>query len=311
STIESGIPDNHFLILTSTSVDKRKKIFKTIKETGCVIDCSVAQGNRKADLEEQHKVLHKVAMQVLSRTNKTIDRRTFMQLADLTGFNLDLLVQNLEKLAAYTGNRPAIVPEDLKAVIQRDKKDPVFNLTNAFLDKNLAQSLFYLESLLKEGYHPLQILKSMENQIRRLLMVKSFLKTVSSNSPVRVRSMNFNNFKQSLLPQIVQYDQKLKAFADASKFKNINSPSKKNETVDVLLAPNPKNAYPVYQTFLKSEHFSLTELQDIMIYLSDLDFRLKTSSADVRITLEYLLINTCSKGGFVYAAENKDHRHHF
>lgn len=311
SIIESGLPENHFLVLTTTTVDRRKKIFKAINDKGCIIDCTVAQGNRKADLDEQHKVLHSVAMQVLSRTNKTIDRGTFIQLADLTGFNLDLLVRNLEKLIAFTGNRPDIVPDDVKAVIKRDKKDPIFNLTNAFLDKNLTQSLFYLNSLLIEGYHPLQILKSIENQVRKLLMVKSFLQTVSAASPVRIKSMNFNTFKQALMPQITQYDLKLKTIAEESNFKLSGDSGKKKETIDILIAPNPKNAYPVYQTFLKSERFSLTELQDLMIYLSDLDLRLKTSTTDINTAIEHLLINACSKGGFAYAAENKDRRHHF
>lgn len=311
--ISNGIADTHYLVLTTNSIDRRKKIYKTFSEYGCTIDCSVAQGSRKADLDEQQKVLLDVVTRMLGKANKTISRPTFGKLSELTGFNIDLLVRNIEKLIAYTGHRPTIEIEDLKAVVKRDKKDPIFNFTNAFMDKNIRLSIFYLTSLLNEGYHPLQILKSIENQTRKLLLVKAFIHTAYSEGQVRFKSMNYKAFQQTIMPKVIAYDTETKAAVenDDTGRNSQTKSGKKQSPADLLLAPNPKNAYPVFQIFQKSDKFSIRELQSLLIYLSDLDFRLKSSSFDINTIIEQMLMKICSNGGFAYAAENKNRRHRF
>ncbi len=317
--IGKGVPKNHYLILTTGLVDKRKKIYKAIADKGLIIDCSVAQGAKKADLDEQRAILQNVAGQILSKSEKTIDNQAFHALVDLTGFNLDLLSQNLEKLIAYSGKAKMISMADVKAVVKRDKKDPIFNLTNAFMAKDVKNALFYLDSLFNEGFHPLQILKSFENLIRKLILVKCFTQKFYENNNLKVtrkmslKNMNFNLFKQRVLPKVIHHDEKIKTMIEEQDkyFSKNDSNGKTKKPNDLFLAPNPQNAYPIFQTFQKSENFSLNELNQALIFFADLDYRLKSSSFDAKIAIENFIINTCSKGGFVYAQENKNRRHHF
>ena len=271
-----------------------------------IIDCSVPQGARKADQDEQRAVLQKIANQILGKGSKRIDTPALNALIDRIGFNLDLLSQNLEKLIAYSGNRTTIEMSDIQAVVKRDKKDPIFNLTNAFLDKNAANTIFYLNSLIVEGYHPLQILKSFENQVRKLLLVKSVAQQLFPDNKINFKRMTFNSFKQMALPPIVTFDNRIKATIEAREKSLAKDDTKKikSKPGDLLLAPNPKNAYPVFQVFQKSENFSLIELQHALIFLSDIDYQLKSSTFDVRTMIENFIIQTCSNGGFVYAKEN-------
>ena len=312
--IGKGIPENHYLILTSSVVDKRKKIYKAIADKGLIIDCSVAQGARKADMDEQRRVLQNVAGQILSKSGKTIDNQAFHALVDLTGFNLDLFSQNLEKLITFSGKNQAISITDVKAVIIRDKKDPIFNLTNAFMAKDVKNAIFYLNSLFNEGFHPLQVLKSFENQIRKLILVKCFTRQFyQTNKNVSLKKINFNSFKQVVLPQITAHDKQTKTAIEGQDeyLSRESSKKKKGKVNDLFLAPYPKNAYPVFQTFQKSENFSPNELNQSLIFLGDLDYRLKSSSFDAKTAIENFIINTCSKGGFVYAEEDQNYRHHF
>ena len=312
--IQKGIPLNHFLILTATRIDKRKKIYKALADKGLIIDCSVPTGARKTDMDEQRTVLQNVAGQILSKSGKTIDNQAFHALVDLTGFNLDLLSQNLEKLVAYSGKSRTISTADVKTVIIRDKKDPIFNLTNAFMAKDIKNALFYLNSLFNEGFHPLQILKSFENQIRKLILVKCFTRQFyQTNKNVSLKKINFNSFKQVVLPQIIAHDKQTKTAIEGQDeyLSRESSKKKKGKVNDLFLAPNPQNAYPVFQVFQKSENFSLNELSQSLFFLSDLDYRLKSSSFDAKTAIESFIINICSKGGFVYAEENQNHRHRF
>jgi DNA polymerase III delta subunit len=309
--INKGLPENHFFIITTPKIDKRKKIFKVFEKHGLIIDCSIPGGVKKSDQDEQRSVLNKVAHQILEKRSKRIENQALNTLIDRIGFNLDLLSQNLDKLVAYSGNRTTIELPDIKAVVKRDKKDPVFNLTNAFMAKNAADTLFYLNSLFRERYHPLQILKSFENQVRKLLLVKSVANQLFTDKNINFKRMNFNSFKQMALPAIVKYDNSIKASVENREKLLSNDALKKAKVkpVDLLLAPNPKNAYPVFQMFQKSENFSLIELQHALIFLSDIDYQLKSSSFDARTKIENFIIKTCSKGGFVYAEKNKNSRH--
>jgi len=311
---KGGLPPRHCLILMTKSIDKRRKSYKDLEAKGLVIDCSVTEGVRKSDQDEQDKVFQTVSDQVLSKAGKTIGRQAFHLLVDLTGVDFERFARNLEKLIVYSGNRNTISPEDVHAVVTRDKKDPMFKLTNAFMEKDAKEILFYLNSMFKDGAHPLQILKVFENQIRKLILVKCTIREIAlKNKKPPLKNTNFNVFKQIVLPDILAHDKGIKA--DIETWKGVLNEKeikkKTNPANDLLLASNPQNAYPVFQIFQKSGNFSLHELQDALIFLSDLDYRLKSSSFDAKTALESFIIKTCSKGGFVYVYENKNRRNHF
>jgi len=303
--IEKGIPENHFLILTTNSADKRKKVFKAISKIALIIDCQVATGSRKIDIDEQRAVFQAVSQKILSKENKILDPAAFICLVDLTGFDLELFSRNLEKLIIYAGSNPNITKTDVNAVIIRDKTDPIFNLTNALMEKNGKKSIFYFNSLLNKGFHLLQLLKALENQIRKLILVKSCTGEISRHKPVNIKQMNFNAFKLNTLPRIVEYDKitRQNYLESEQYFKNQDS-KKKSKQNDLLLAPNPKNAYPVFIIFQKAENFSGRELSQALIFLSDVDYKMKSSSFEAKTALENFIINICSKKGFTYAQKN-------
>jgi DNA polymerase-3 subunit delta len=297
--VQSGIPDGHFLVMTAGSLDRRRKIVKTLEKTGLIIDCTVPQGARKADLDDQRQILQDVAGTVLARSGKTMEPAAFSELLDRTGFNPALFAKNLDKLIAFTGDRSAISRDDVEAIIQRDKKDPIFSLTNAMMEKDVSQALFYLSSLRKDGFHPLQILKSFENLVRRMLLFKAFSLELSEKHPsIRMDRLHFNGFKQQILPAIIAHDQALQNPAARDETDQAAGDSAR----DLVLAPNPNSPYPIFQTFEKSVRFSLDELRSAMISLGDLDFALKSSSADADAGIEQFVMTFCRKGGPSHAA---------
>ncbi|WP_321415361.1 DNA polymerase III subunit delta [uncultured Desulfobacter sp.] len=299
--VEEGIPDNHVLVFTTGTPDRRKKIYKIILEHGLVVDCSVSTGARKADLEEQQAVLRDISRQMLLRAGKQMPPDAFAALVDQTGFNPEVFANAIEKLLAYIGGRDQISAADIGAVIHKDKKDPIFALTNAMMERNVSKALTLLSSLLSDGFHPLQILKTFENQVRKLLAIKccaTGLNAGRAGGPT-LKHMQFNAFKQMLLPAIVDWDANtLKADkAHMPLFSIEDGESKKKSTKlpanDLLLAPNPKNAYPIFQNFLKSENFTLEELTEALSVLADLDYRIKSSGMDAATGLENFIMTLC------------------
>lgn len=301
--MEEGIPENHFLILITPDLDRRKKIFKTLENLALVVDCTVPLGTRKADQDEQMAVLKAISREVLSRSGKTLEPNAFLSLTEQTGFHPELFSGNLDKLVSYTGNRTRITPEDVKKIVHRDKKDPIYLFTNAVLDRDPARSLFFLSSLFKERYHPLQILKALENQVRKLLMIKYFSQGLFSRMPqLNLRQMTYDSFQRQVMGAVAARDEALgKQLARAAAVlepldgAGHKKKGKKNTgSLDLFLAPNLKNLYPVFQLFQKSENFVLEELKNALIDLADLDHRFKTSACEERTGMENFIIHLCN-----------------
>ncbi|MBW2326869.1 MAG: hypothetical protein JRF45_10365, partial [Deltaproteobacteria bacterium] len=156
--VEKGFPKGNHLIITSDMVDKRRKLYKIILKNGVVINCSVPKGARRADQLAQEAALVEQMETLLHGSGKTMDRRTFRAMYELTGFDLRIFSENLNTLISYVGDRKKIAQDDVKNVLKRTKKDPIYEFTNAISDRNVEKSLFFLMSLLSDNLHPLQIL---------------------------------------------------------------------------------------------------------------------------------------------------------
>ena len=298
--IEKGFPRNNHLLITTDLVDKRRSLYKVIKNQGIVIDCAVPKGDRRADRMTQEEVLLEKMTEILKPTNKEMDKAAFRALMDMTGFDLRTFCGSLEKLAHYVGKRNTIKVADVESVLERTKKDPIYDLTNAIADRQIERALFFLCSLLAAEFHPLQILAAIINQIRRLIMAKDFTKSLQAKG--WHAGVAYNLFQQNIMPSIVAYDrtllETLEDWEDSGTQTRDDDSGKAAKKIkiktDLMLAKNPKNAYPVYQLLKKSERFSETELVAAVAYLNETDAQLKISAQNPKLILERLIFKLCN-----------------
>lgn len=294
--LERGFPQQHYLIATVYSkVPKNLKMYKSFQEHGVVIDCNIPLGESRSDKAAQEAVLRETMNELLAKAGKRLSPRAFQSLCRLTGFDPRTFVQNVEKLIDYAGDRAEITDEDIRAVLKRTKVDPVFELTNAAADRNLIQALFFLRTLLDAGWHPLQILAALANQMRKLLIAKSF--ATSEYGKCWTRGMTYPQFQRTVMPDIEAHDKQLrkqtaewleKSAQESKKGKN----SKKGAS-DVVLAVNPKSPYPVYQTLLKADKYTPQELVNAMARLNQTDLQLKSTGQDAAMILKKTLMGIC------------------
>ena len=301
--IEKGFPKRNHLVITTDMVDKRRKLFKIIKKIGMIIDCSVPKGDRRADKIAQEAVLSERMEVLLDRHEKTMDKGTYRIMYEMTGFDIGTFSDNLEKLISYVGDRKRVTAEDVEFVLKRTKKDPIYELTNAIADRDIDKSLFFLNSLLMENFHPLQILASMANQIRRLLVIRDFME--SSHGSSWYPEMQFAQFKNNvmgsvlsynkeLLDQIEDWDDMLSGDMDGDNQRNKKKrETKKHKPVTDLEIPD--NPYPVYKMLINAEKFTKNELIDDIEHLTKADFRLKYTKQRPKIILEEAILRICSK----------------
>ena len=290
--IDNGFPQNHYLVITTDVVDKRKRLFKLIQEKGQVIDCSVPKGERQADKTEQEAVLYKQMKDVLNKEQKTMSRPAFALMMDMTGFDPRTFANNIAKLVDYVGSRRAITPQDVEALLKRTRQDPIYSFTNALTDANADNTLFFMRSLLDNNYHPLQMTAAVANHLRKLIVIREFLDHSGGNAFNAATS--FNLFRSNIMPLVKQHDEALrKELADwqalVSVKKKGNKKAKKNST-DILIAPNPNNPYPVYKLFQKAQGIALDRMKASMGLLGEADSMLKSSRQPSEVILEWTVI---------------------
>ncbi len=306
--LEKGFPPGNHLLITTDTIDKRKKLFKMIRELGVVVDCSVPTGDRKSDKKIQEAVLLETMNAVLAESGKSVDRDAFAALQEMTGFNIRAFTGNVEKLVNFVGERPQITRSDIVAALQRTKKDPVYTLTGAVAARNLDDALFYLSTLMSEGLdamRPEQILVAILNQIRKLFRVKEF--SAGPLGSVWFSGCPFNRFTAAVMPVLQQFDAELvdrkqqwqDQLSGAEHDQNLLPPKKggkkKKPATDLSIVKNPNNPYPVYQLFLSAENYTKQELLQAFEHLSRADLRIKSSGDNRRLILEEVILGICKR----------------
>jgi len=304
NAVEKGFPKGNHLIITTDMADKRRKLYKTILEHGMIIDCSVPTGDRRADKMAQEAVLSERMSAILNQVGKRMDKNAYLALYEMTGFDLRTFSNNLQKLINYVGDRKNITVDDVVSVLNRTKKDPIYDLTNAVAERDIEKSLFFLNTLLADNFHPLQVLAAITNQMRRLFLVKAFVE--SPHGREWHGGLQFHQFKSRIMPAIQAYDADLlgqfetwdqmlsKQTGKDNQRSKIKKSEKKSRTVtDLVIAKNPKNPYPVYQMLLKSEMFKTDELIAVFESLGQTDLRLKSTGQKPKLILEKLLLFIC------------------
>ena len=169
NAIAQGFPPGHHLMITTALTDKRRTLYKVIREKGLIVDCSVPKGDRKADRAAQEAVLNAAVEEVLRGSGKHMEPAARRLLYDMTGFDLRTVSSSVQKLVDFTGERGTIATADVRQALERTRQDPLYELTEAVSNRNLSKALFYLQSLLSGGQfdHPLPLLAAVTNQMRR------------------------------------------------------------------------------------------------------------------------------------------------
>jgi len=307
SAIEKGFPAGHHLIVTTSLVDKRRNLYKTIREKGLVVDCSVPKGDRKADRTAQEAVLDAALVEGLQPYGKRIDPAARQALYDLIGFDLRTLATSVEKLVHFTGEREIIGVADVRQTLQRTRQDPLYALTEAVANRQLSPSLFYLDSLLTGGEfdHPLPLLAAVTNQMRRILVAKDF--TEGPHGRVWHPGCSYPQFQTQVMPAVKAFDEALQeqlaaweqslATSSADGARGRGGKKKSASPSDLLLAGKGRSPYPIYKTLQKAERFTREELLQVMKMLGEADRRLKRSGATGRIILEHVILAICEPSG--------------
>jgi DNA polymerase-3 subunit delta len=280
-----GIPQNNILVLITEYVDKRKKLYKTINDIGVIIDFSIQRMRRdSADVEEEErKSLLQKATELLKRSNKVFAKGAFDVLANKTGYNMGIFLNELEKVVLSVKDRQKIEVNDIEETVGRTREDSIFDLQEAIGRRDLENAILFLGELLGQGEFYLVLLQSIAKEIWHLIVAKQFMENELKgkwNS-----KMDEGAFKKYIYFPVILKMKKEKEKEEGPGYKK--SPSNIYKLPpDVLL-----------KLLKSSDNFTKDELYRFIKLLAETDLKTKTTGVSPVHLLEKALVDIClSKG---------------
>ncbi len=281
AAIKNGLPGNNVLLLIGEHVDKRKKLFTHIKKFGEIIDCSVAEGSSRAATDQQRVVIREMVTDTLAGLNQRIEPDALELLFKRVGFHPVGAVLEAEKLALHLDEGRSITSRDVDQLVGRTREDAIFELTEALGKNNTPGLMTVLDHLLADGVHPLAIVASLRNYLRRLLIFRSLQ---MRKEPVWSARLSASDFQNSYLPALKQTG----CWPD-------------------LLKGHP---YALYVGFNSASRFSIDNLKRSLALLLEAEFKLKGSPVPGRIVIEELLLSLLKQNRLPGSQKSDHARHH-
>ncbi len=269
AALVDGLPPDMVLILTARAVDRRKKLYKTIADTGAILHFA----QEKTDALRKTSVTGKTR-EYLAKRGLKISPEALDLLIDRAGLNFSDIAAELEKLATYLGPGATVIGgDDVARVVGQNREERIFELTNALARKDLERGLLVMKRLMDQDVHPLALLSMIAREVRFLIQAKLLVRSgrVPSSSP----PPTYRQFQDRLYPNL----------ADGS--------AKGKKSKNNLVGQHP---YVIYNTLNQAERFSWDELVRLMDSLVETDIALKSSGGDPKLLMERLLFGA-ARGG--------------
>jgi DNA polymerase III subunit delta len=263
-TLRKGIPAGIHLIITAETVDKRKRLFKAISETGTVLNFSRPKGDAR-----QKNALMDMARDLLAESGKELTPDAWIAIGRKTGFDLADSMKAVETLITYAGNKKSIGSSDVEEVVGKTKEDTVFDLTGAIVAKKLDAALSNLKDLFDQGINHILILSMIAREIRLLLHAKMFIRSGKFGSIEP--NMDYEMFQRSVYPVIMQWrgDKVGKGGLDG------------------------QHPYVIYNALRNSYRFPYERLVRFLEDLVEMDIAFKTTAKEPKFMLERFIIDVC------------------
>jgi DNA polymerase-3 subunit delta len=252
AALARGFPVGHVLLVAAGKVDGRLPLVKKLAAAGRRVTLQV---EKEGQWDAQRLVLGPILESLLAGTGKQVDRGGEARLAELVGEDARTLASEVQKLAAYVGDRKVITASDVDEVVTRVASDPFFALGNAVEARDLPAAMGVLDRSIADGASPHMLLATLAGSVRRLIVERERGRKAAGGRRVG----SFQEWQALVLPSIPE---------------------------DEL---GNKKPYGFWMKYQASARFTRDELLDALAGLAEADVAMK-SGQDGRIRLEQVLL---------------------
>lgn len=154
-----NIPDTTVIILINGDVDKRSRLYKAITKNGYACEFK-----RQSPEELINFICRKE-----QKDGKQISGADASYLLNLVGDDMNSIVNELDKLNGYTGDRSVIGRRDIDEICTIQIEGKIFEISDAILNKQSSQVFILYNNLIELKESPFGILAIIKRNYSRLL----------------------------------------------------------------------------------------------------------------------------------------------
>ncbi len=168
------VPDTTIIIFVEEEIDRRNKLYKTIKDKGNVSEMN--------GLSEKNLKLFIVSL--LDHDGKQITERTIEYFLDKTGSDMENIQNEIQKLTNYALDKDTIEVEDIDAIVTSQISGKIFSMIDAIGQKKQSRALDLYYDLLSSREKPMSILFLITRHFNILLQVQEYYRKRYSSSEI-------------------------------------------------------------------------------------------------------------------------------
>jgi DNA polymerase III delta subunit len=167
-TLKGGLPEGVSLVVSTLKINRGTTFFKAFGgKAGAVFD--LGSGLRERDLRDQADLLLNEWLPKFGLDMKPAVRAAFLA---RVGTNSRQIVSELEKLSCWCGKRKTVTAEDIGEIVAADATSEVWDLSDAFAERDVTRTTTLLERHLDQGENAIFLTQTLLNTATTLLLLR-------------------------------------------------------------------------------------------------------------------------------------------
>jgi DNA polymerase-3 subunit delta len=152
------------LVIEAARLDERMKLAKVLGQRALVVEVGLGD-----NVEQRQAAAVAMAGNVAKDKGLSFENGAAEDLAERVAADLMRLKTEIEKLAAYLGERKIIRREDVNAMVSSGKTTTVWALADLLASRQGKQALDFLDRLMRDGEEPVGMVGAMTWMYRKLI----------------------------------------------------------------------------------------------------------------------------------------------
>jgi DNA polymerase-3 subunit delta len=155
------------LVLEAENLDERMSIFKLLADKILIVSCELP-----GELDGRVDLAAAMTPEMAKKLGLELDTAAGQGLAERTNAGLARMQTEMEKLAAFVGDRRRITLSDVEALVVSDQRFTVWQLSAMLASGERGKAMAFLENLLSEGEQAVGVLGAIAWMYRKLIEVQ-------------------------------------------------------------------------------------------------------------------------------------------
>ena len=180
--LKSDLLQEHKLVITAPKIDKRSAFYKACDAVGNTLEFALPEQGYKADQAAQQK-----AREAFAEKGLSIPPQVLNMFVEKTSADTQQIVQEVEKVSLYLGDRKKVEPEDIELMVSTSKESAFWDFADAVAEQRMTDALRIFRQLRFQGIQPVGLIINLETRFKELLFYRECLEqrwlAVSGQAP--------------------------------------------------------------------------------------------------------------------------------